>query len=260
MVKIIHVTDTHLVRAGEQLHGLDPLDRFQRCVRSIQRSHADAHCVVMTGDIADRGELEAYRLFHREMRETGLPVYSILGNHDNRAVYREQFPDAAVDDNGYVQSIVPTPAGVFLLLDTLIEGSHGGSYCPLRQAWLAEQLHSYRDDSVFIFMHHPPFNLHLPCIDAIGLEEKLAFADLVASHNNIRHLFFGHAHRALSGQWNGVSFSSLRGTNHQVGLDFERDTIAYVHEDPEYAVVFIDDDQIVVHTHSYFSDTICQSS
>ena len=262
-MKIIHVTDTHLLSSEEQLHGLDPQARFKRCVDSIKRFHSDAHCVVMTGDIADKGEPGAYQLFHQEMSRTGLPVHCILGNHDIRKIYLAQSSDALAvlktavpntDKNGFVQFAVPTPAGVFLFLDTLIDGSHSGGYCLRRQAWLREQLELFKDQTVYLFMHHPPFDLNLPCIDAIGLNEKKDFADLVASHNDVRHLFFGHAHRALSGQWRGVSFSSLRGTNHQVKLDFQRPDIEYSHEDPEYAVVFIEDDRIVVHTHNYFSD------
>ena len=253
-MKIIHVTDTHLLGAKGQLHGLDPLDRFQQCVQSIRRFHADAHCLVMTGDIADRAEVKAYQVFEEEMARTGLDVHCILGNHDARATFLAHFPDAPTDESGFVQSAVETPEGVFLLLDTLLDGSHNGGYCPLRQAWLRDQLQFWKDQPVYLFMHHPPFDLHLPCIDAIGLIEKDAFAEVVASHNNVRHLFFGHAHRALCGQWNGVSFSSLRGTNHQVKLDFEQREIEYSHEDPEYAVVFIDADKIVVHTHNYLSE------
>ena len=65
------------------------------------------------------------------------------------------------------------------------------------------------------------------------------------------HLFFGHAHRPLCGNWLGISFSSLRGTNHQVGLNFSSEQIDYVDEPPEYAVVFADDDRIVIHSHAY---------
>ncbi len=253
-MKIIHVTDMHLVKAGELLHGLDPLQRLQACVDSIGRAHSDAHCIVVTGDLADRGEIESYQLFDKLMTETGLPVYCLLGNHDIRKVYLDQFPTAEVDAHGFVQTSVQTPAGVFLLIDTLLDGSHSGSYCEKKQQWLKAKLDQHHDQPVFVFMHHPPFDLHLPCIDSIGLEEKQAFADTLATHNNVRHLFFGHAHRALCGHWKGISFSSLRGTNHQVQLDFKSDKISYSHEDPEYAVVFIDEDQIVVHTHNYFSE------
>jgi 3',5'-cyclic AMP phosphodiesterase CpdA len=250
-IKFIHFTDTHLVAPGELLKGLDPQKRFAACIDDIIAHHADAECCVMTGDIADLAQIEAYQLFSNEIERCGLPCYPMIGNHDDRAIFKRCFPAVKTDDNGYVQYEVETPAGVFLVLDTVETGAHNGEYCEHRQAWLSDRLQHHADKPVYLFMHHPPFDLHLPCIDRIGLTQQQAFADIVGAHKNIRHLFFGHAHRPLCGNWRGVSFSSLRGTNHQVRLHFNRNTIDYVDERPEYAVVFLSDHQLVVHTHSY---------
>ncbi|MFT4726048.1 MAG: Icc protein [Granulosicoccus sp.] len=253
-MKFIHITDTHLLKYGELLHGLDTQKRFELCVRSIRESHSDAHCIVVTGDLADRGEQEAYRFFKEQIASTGLPVYSILGNHDERDIYRVQFPNELLNSDGFVQGAIETPVGVFLLLDTKLDGSDAGTFCERRQQWLQDQLNKFSSVPVYLFMHHPPFDLNLPCIDKIGLDSKESFAAVVNTHTDVRHIFFGHAHRPLCGNWRGISFSSMRGTNHQVKLNFKDNEIHAISEDPEYAIVFIDDDQLVVHTHSYLSD------
>ena len=49
----------------------------------------------------------------------------------------------------------------------------------------------------------------------------------------------------------GISCSSLRGTNHQVRLDFRSERVDAIDEPPEYSVVFVDADSVVVHTHAY---------
>ena len=101
-------------------------------------------------------------------------------------------------------------------------------------------------------MHHPPFDLHLHFIDRIGLEDKEGFNQVIQNQkHSIRQLFFGHAHRPLSGNWRGISFSSLRGTNHQVKLDFKSQVITALDEPPEYSLVFITEESVVVHSHSY---------
>lgn len=253
-MKFIHITDTHLLKNDKLLHGLDQRKRFELCVQSINKNHKDAHCVVVTGDLADLGEPEAYQFFNQQMASTGLPVYSILGNHDERGHYHAQLTDAPLDSNGFNQFSVETPVGVFLMLDTKLDGFDAGTYCKQRQSWLLEQLTHFRSSPVYLFMHHPPFDLHLPCMDKIGLDKKEEFAAVVKTHKNIRHIFFGHAHRPLSGHWNTISFSSMRGTNHQVKLDFKDSDIHAISENPEYAVVFIDDDQLLVHTHSFLSE------
>ena len=259
-MKFIHITDTHLVAPGTQLHGLDPAGRFARCVDDIRRHHSDAECCVITGDLPDRGEDSAYRFLAEQvsrLQELDMECHLIIGNHDDRETYLRCFAQAAakVDDHGFVQYTVPTSTGVFIVIDTVEYGTHGGIYCEKRREWLRATLAKHRHEPIYLFMHHPPFDLNLPCMDHIGLAEQQAFADILrpyAKENIIRHLFFGHAHRPISGNWMGISFSSLRGTNHQVVLDFNSgDKIHYNHEPPEYSIVFLEEDRVIVHTHSY---------
>ncbi len=250
-MKFIHVTDSHLVAPGSRLHGLDPQARFARCIDSINELHADAECCVITGDLAERGGAEAYEFLAAELARCAIPTHLVVGNHDDRIAFRQAFPEIPGRGQDFVQADLETSAGVFLTLDTVQPGTHAGSYCSDRQEWLRSKLTEHASRPVFIFMHHPPFDIQIPALDVIGLAEKDEFAQIVTSHSNVRHIFFGHAHRPLSGVWKGISFSSLRGTNHQIGLDFVSDTITYVDEPPDYSIVFIDDEQIVVHTHTY---------
>lgn len=75
---------------------------------------------------------------------------------------------------------------------------------------------------------------------------------LEGHESRVRHLFFGHIHRPISGSWRGISFSTLRGTNHQVALDLKTTRlIRGSHEPPQYGVVFMDQERVVVHTHDY---------
>ena len=121
-----------------------------------------------------------------------------------------------------------------------------------RRAWLAAVLAESRDRAVYLFQHHPPFTIALPHIDQYRMLDGAEFGEVVAPHANIRHLFFGHVHRPVSGSWRGIPFSALRGTNHQNWLDFSdtRRNISSL-EPPAYAVVFLSDDMTVVHLHDY---------
>ena len=253
-MKLIHITDIHLLKNGEFFHGFDTQKRFDLCVQNIIENHSDAHCIIVTGDLTERGEPEAYQYFNEQMATTGLPVYSTLGNHDERESYIAQFSPEALDSDGFVQTAIETPVGVLLLLDTKLDGSDAGIYCLRRQQWLLAQLKRYSTAPVYLFMHHPPFDLNLPGIDKIGLNEKEAFASVVKTHADVRHIFFGHAHRPVSGNWKGISISSMSGTNHQSKLNFAGVDNPGVCDSPEYAIVFIDDDQIIVHMHRFMDD------
>jgi len=73
----------------------------------------------------------------------------------------------------------------------------------------------------------------------------------------VRHLFFGHVHRPISGSWHGVPFSTLRGTNHQVWLDFAaKGDIPGSHEPPAYGVVLINHETVVVHSHDFMDQSL----
>jgi 3',5'-cyclic AMP phosphodiesterase CpdA len=251
-MKFIHFTDPHLVAPGRLLHGLDPLARLEACIDDINARHADAGLCVVTGDLADRGEPEAYAALSAVLARLAIPVVLLLGNHDSRAAYLAAFPKAETDASGFVQAARETPAGTFLFLDTLLDGSGAGHYGEDRVGWLEARLAEAAGRPVYVFMHHPPFDIGMPALDRIRLLDEGAFAAALAGHRQVRHIFFGHAHRPISGAWRGIPFSTLRATSHQVALEFaEVRPMPYTHEPPEYAVVFLEEDRTVVHTHNY---------
>lgn len=247
-MKFIHITDFHLVAPGERLWGLDPHDRLSRCLDDIARWHGDAEFCVMSGDLADRDYKSAYEWLARRLESFPLRMFLMVGNHDEREAFARAFPHVERDRNGFIQYAHETPQGVFLFLDTLKGPVSEGEYCPARREWLARQLEGAKDQPAWIFMHHPPFDVGIPYMDRIKLEEPDAFAEVISSHPDIRHIFFGHIHRAAYVSWHGIPCTCLPGTNHQVPLD--RESIGgtpYSVEPPMYGVVLIDGGQTTVH-------------
>lgn len=246
-MKIIHISDFHLTAPGERLCGLDPHDRAGRCLDDIARWHDDAAFCVISGDIADKGQVEAYYWLSKRLEGFPLRVFVMTGNHDDREALSNAFPEARRDEDGFLQDAHSTPAGIFLFLDTLKGPVSEGAYCERRRAWLSRQLEHARGRPVWIFMHHPPFDVGIPYMDRIKLEEADAFAQVIEAHQNIRHIFFGHVHRAAYVQWKGISCTSLPGTNHQVPLRREAVGAAYSLEPPMYGVVMLDGEVTRVH-------------
>ena len=252
-MKIVHLTDTHVVAGNGSLVGLSPGERLRAAVDSINAEHGDATFVVVTGDLSDSGDAASYEAFGAEIRRLRMPFHLLVGNHDDTNELVRVFPGLPRDNEGFAQSGIATPFGRCLFLDTHVPGSGVGDYCPARQGWLRAELE--RDaEPVFLFMHHPPFPVGMPGMDDIRLADGDAFHALLAPHvSRIRHLFFGHLHRPVWGTWRGIPFSCMRGTNHQIALDLSgaTDGVLGTREPPAYGIVLLSGEQVTVHMHDY---------
>lgn len=217
-MKFIHLTDTHVIGEGE-LYGQDPAARLRAAVDTINAEHSDADFVVLTGDMTHWGDAAAYARFSREIKKLNMPVHLMVGNHDDTTAFFAAFPETPRDGNGFVQSGFETPFGRFLLLDTKDPETHADAYCSARQAWLDRELYQ-TDGPIVLFMHHQPFKTGIAAMDRIMLQDAEAIYNVIAPHKaRIRHLFFGHVHSAIFGNWRGISCSCMHGLNHQVALE-----------------------------------------
>ena len=246
-MKLIQLSDFHLVTPGCLLFGSDPLKRLEACIADINAQHADADLVIISGDMTNDGEPEAYAALAELLPAIRAPYRMMMGNHDDRAAFAAAFPDVGMA-GGFMQSAVDLPDGRIVLLDTLDEGHVPGKLCDARLAWLDGALAGAQD--AFVFMHHPAFALGIPSLDDSRLSDAGALHEIFMRHGNVRHIFAGHVHRAASGSWHGIPFSTMRSTNHQSALKLHG-AYEISHERPTYGVILADGDTVAVHWHEF---------
>lgn len=255
-MKLIHMSDLHLVPPGERLWGLDPLDRFTAALRDIARNQRDADLCVITGDLADRGEPEAYAALRAALENFPVPTVLLLGAHDNRDAFFAAFPDAP-RPHGFAQSSRIIDGCRLLFLDTLDPGSEAGAFCEDRQAWLREALDGSDDLPVYIFAHHPPFEIRVPLADETRLTPAPGLRDLLAECP-VHHIFFGHVHRPVFCTWQGILCSGVPGLAHQLPLVASSVAAPFSVEPPLYAIAHIGADDTIIHydafMHRYSAD------
>ena len=249
-MKIYIISDIHLVLLGATSKGMDPEARLQWALDDLAANHADADLCVLLGDLADHGEPEAYGTLRRMLATVTTPLVTLIGNHDDRRNYLAIFPDAEVDEQGFVQTVRDTEVGRLIFLDTVETGFANGHFCASRQAWLAARLEEAKDRPVHIFMHHPPFDTGSK-VDHLKLKDADAFGGLVAVHGDVRHITAGHTHRLCAGVWRGVAFGNLGSTTYNTGLHLHRAPGhgARYGESVNVGVMLITDEQLVLHTH-----------
>lgn len=241
-MKIIHLTDPHIVAAPEPLYGTDPRQRLARAIAHINRHHNDAAFVWMTGDLVHDGAEASYQALRAVLADCRVPVHLGLGNHDARAPFKRVFPDAPMGEPDYLQYVVETPEGAFIMLDSVEPGLESGRLDATRLAWLEARLAELAGRAVYIGIHHPPQDTGIGAMDQIRLTQgAVAFGDMLTAHGGVRHIFHGHVHRPLSGTWRGIPVSSVPSTNHQVALRLSSaPTVIGCFDPPGYGVVLID--------------------
>jgi 3',5'-cyclic AMP phosphodiesterase CpdA len=255
-VRLVHLSDPHLVAPGERLFGLDPLARLDAALAHLRHHEPDAELLLVTGDLTDRGEDRAYAALKQRLAALPQPTVLLLGNHDERAAFRRTFADHPRDDGGFVQSCVDGADGVSLVaLDTLVRGHEHGALDGGRLAWLERRLAERADRAVYLAMHHPPVACGIPGMDAIGLADVDAFWAVVAEAPQVRHVFAGHIHRPFFARRGDVTVSTLPSPAHQVHLQYAAaDVVLGSHEPGCYGVATLAPDGFDLHVRA-FTDT-----
>jgi 3',5'-cyclic AMP phosphodiesterase CpdA len=255
-VRVLHLTDPHLVAPGGRLFGLDPLARLEAAFAHMRRHEPAADLLLLTGDLTDRGEASAYAALADRLAALPWPAAMLVGNHDDRAAFRAAIREVDVDAGGFVQQVVDGDDGVSLVtLDTLVPGAGHGALDEGRLAWLERTLAARRDRAVYVAMHHPPVACGIPGMDAIGLDDAARFWEVAADAPQLRHVFAGHIHRPFFARRGDVTISTLPGPGHQVHLQYEAaDAVLGSHEPGCYGVATLGRDGFDLHLR-LFTDT-----
>lgn len=220
-MRILILSDLHLVAPGAPLYGLDPLANLGRAVELIRAEHADAACLVLMGDLTHAGDASAYAALAEALRPLAMPVIPLAGNHDTREGVGAAFPDAPRDAHGFIQGLHVYPEASLLTLDTLDEAAteSDGELCPARLAFLEEALGRAPGDRPLVLMqHHPPMETGLPGMDRIRLRNPEQEWTVIARARRPDFLVCGHVHRPVAGLWRGIPFHIQRGLAHQIAF------------------------------------------
>ena len=254
-MKLVHISDIHI--NPEPILGLDPIANFKKCLAYVEAHDHDADRVVITGDLTHYGGEESYRelagILEASSLKDRLAPRLMIGNHDSRETFASVFSSSNRDGAGFIQWTEETPAGLFVYMDTVDAGRHGGIYCEKRMAWLEEVLDQARASGqrAYLFMHHNPVRVHVANADIIGIANESELQALLRDHRDtVAHMFFGHCHYTLSGAVAGIPYSAPRSTNHTCWPDFsgQVNRMGYGDLAPNYNVCFLGDDNVVVHS------------
>lgn len=221
---IAQVSDTHIVPGGERLGGrLDSRERLERIVDAVLELDTRPDCVLLTGDLTDRGTTQAYGILRTTLERLQLPIYAIPGNHDDREQMRAAFCDQdwmPKADGTRLNYEVDLGGFVLIALDSLVPREPHGHLGAEQLDWLAQRLAALRARRVLLMVHHPPVNGGIAVMDAMKLRDARALGDLVRLHPNIERVLCGHMHRSMHARWCGTVVSTASAAVEQIHLEF----------------------------------------
>ena len=212
---LIHVSDPHFLAGGVRLGGrYDVEENFARTLEAIRAVHPHPTAIVVTGDLADLGEPDAYRRLRAAVEpvaeELRAPVIWVAGNHDERPALREGLLDLTPTEEP-VTGVWNLDGLRLIALDTSVPGWHHGDLDDGQLAWLAEVLAEPAPHGTLLAMHHPPIPSHLPLFDILELRHQDELADIVRG-SDVRGIFAGHLHYSSHGLFAGVPVSVASAT------------------------------------------------
>ena len=75
--------------------------------------------------------------------------------------------------------------------------------------------------------------------------------------NIIKHIFFGHQHLTVSGNYLGIPFSSPRSINHPLVPNFSKEyRLGSANTDPNYNIALIKEDSVIIHNEDFLKTKV----
>ncbi|UOE45354.1 metallophosphoesterase [Agromyces larvae] len=207
---LAHLSDTHLLAGGALLGGrVDTVALLDRAVAQLARLGTSIDAIVVTGDVADLGEPDAYRRARAAIAPlvaaTGAELVWVMGNHDERASFRAELLDEPPGDAPVHRSV--TVDGLRIIaLDVSVPGYHHGSVDDAALHWLATELAAPAERGTVLALHHAPIATPLAVMDVLELRGQDTLADVLAG-TDVRLILGGHLHYPTNGEFAGIPVS-----------------------------------------------------
>lgn len=207
---LVHISDTHLLAGDGKLYDRVDSTAHLRCLLAeLETSGVRPDAFIFTGDIADKGESDAYAA----AREAVAPVAArlgaetiwVMGNHDDRESFRtgllDQFPDTQPVDE------VRMIGGLRIIaLDTSVPGEHYGEISDGQLDWLRGVLATPVPEGSILAMHHPPIPSMLHLAASVELRDHRRLSGAL-SGGDVRTIIAGHLHYSSHSTFAGIPVS-----------------------------------------------------
>lgn len=192
-VRVLHLSDTHLMTAGALHQGL--VDTTAALGHVLESLHGVGRLdvVVVSGDVSDDGTVASYETARNLVgdfaaRHGAVPVYA-MGNHDQAEGFTQVL--------GPTRSVHDVDGLRVLVLDSSVPGFGYGALSAEQLAWARSVLADPAPRGTVVVVHHGPVPAPTVLHEALQLQDQ---AGLLAAleGTDVRAVLCGHYHHPFT--------------------------------------------------------------
>ena len=245
---LAHVSDTHLLDGGAPLGGVaDTVAALARAAEQLARVGGSLDAILVTGDVADLGEPDAYRIAREALEPlaaaTGARLVWVMGNHDERVPFREELLREPPSDRP-LNGIIDVQGLRVIVLDSTVPGYHHGALDAESLEWLDAVLLEPAQHGTVLALHHAPIATPVALMDVLELRGQAELAD-VLSGSDVRLILGGHLHYATNGSFAGIPVSVAGATAYTIDASAPPGALIGVDGGRSFNLVHLFDDGVV---------------
>ena len=239
MLKLAHITDTHIAAAGTEVNGVDTRDAFLRVLDDISANDCDA--LIHTGDLSyPEGDREIYSWIKEQLDRLDLPYVVVPGNHDDGPLMQEVF------------NLMDRPPLAILTGATALKGetllfmdSSSGRLALEKRNWLLREM-EMQDDELILFQHHPPCSGGVPFMDKeYPYKTPDLFTGMLKELGRPLTVFCGHYHVEKSLDFKDPRMSVYITAPTMGSIDEEADGFVMGDSRPGWREILIDGQKLI---------------
>lgn len=228
VLSVLHISDTHLLGHDRLLWGsIDTAARLTALLERVVASGERPAALVFTGDLADIGEVEAYRDLRDGVQPfadaLGAKVIWVMGNHDER----QPFATTLLDEDSTTEALdrVYDIDGLRIIaLDTSVPGFHHGELSTAQHDWLKDILATPAAQGTLLAMHHPPIPTPIDMMGVIELDDQASLWQSIAG-SDVRGILAGHLHYSTFAAYQGIPVSVAAAMCYNIDMVGPADTL-----------------------------------
>ena len=244
---VAHLSDPHLIARGGLLAGrIDTEHQLRQALARVEASQERVDALVISGDLADSGDPEAYALLRTivdpVVERLGCALVLTGGNHDERRpMARTLF---GVDSDAPHDTVTDVRGLRIIAIDTAVPGYHHGGLSDDQYAWLTRELADPAEHGTVLVMHHAPITYRSPVMQLLDFDDVPRLR-AVLEGTDVRAVLSGHLHVTSFGTLGRVPVFVAGGVSYVDDVGAPRELLMGVDGPQSWNLVEVHTDQVV---------------